>query len=77
MRTARQAFDDPRALSVPDRIVEGEERWQTMGMVSGVVLLIAHTWRDDDGDEGIRLISARKAMARERRTHAENQGRSS
>ena len=31
--TARLPFDDPRALSVQDRVVEGEERWQTMGMV--------------------------------------------
>jgi len=29
--TAAKVFDDPRALSFPDRSVEGEERWKTIG----------------------------------------------
>lgn len=70
-------FDDPHVLSTRDRIVEGEERWQTVGMVSGAVLLVAHTYREEAGDEAIRLISARKAIAQERRAYAKNQKRSS
>ena len=31
--TARLVFDDPLAVSVPDRVVEGEERWRTLGRV--------------------------------------------
>ena len=73
--TARSVFDDPRMLSIQDRVVEGEERWQTLGMVSGTVLLVAHTYRDEGGDEAIRLISARKAIARERRAYAKSQKR--
>ncbi|MGP8244937.1 MAG: BrnT family toxin [Bryobacteraceae bacterium] len=75
--TARLAFDDPQVRSAKDRVVEGEERWQTMGMVSGTVLLVAHTYRDEAGDEVIRLISARKAVARERREYAKSQKHSS
>ncbi|HEY9140263.1 MAG TPA: BrnT family toxin [Bryobacteraceae bacterium] len=75
--TASLVFDDPQVLSIQDRVVEGEERWQTVGMVSGAVLLVAHTYRDEAGDEVIRLISARKAIARERRAYAESQKRSS
>jgi hypothetical protein len=75
--TAKLVFEDPGALSVQDRVVEGAKRWQTLGMVSGIVLNVAHTWRDEAGDEVIRLISARKATPRERRAYAQNQRRSS
>jgi len=75
--TASLVFEDPRALSVQDRVVEGEERWQTVGMVSGTVLFVAHTYREQAGDEVIRLISARKAIAHERRAYAKSQKHSS
>ena len=74
--TARLIFDDPQALSVLDRIVEGEERWQTLALISGVVVIVAHTFRDEAGEEVLRLISARKATANERRSYAESQKRS-
>lgn len=65
--TARLVFDDPHHLSVQDRVVDGEERWQTFGLVGGLVLLlVAHTWLETGGEEVVRLISARKATARER-----------
>jgi uncharacterized DUF497 family protein len=65
--TAKLVFEDPRAFSRLDRGEHGEERWQTLGLVQGiVVLLVAHTYRDDDGEELIRIISARKATAHER-----------
>jgi len=65
--TARLVFEDPLAISVQDRIVEGEERWQTLGLVGGaVVLLVVHTYDEADGERVIRIISARKATRRER-----------
>jgi uncharacterized protein len=65
--TARLVFDDPQAVSQLDRVEDGEERWQTLGLVGGVVvLMVAHTYREDTGEEVIRIISARKATARER-----------
>lgn len=46
--TANLVVEDPHALSVPDRIVEDEERWQTLGMIGGVtVVLVAHTYREE------------------------------
>ena len=44
--TAKLVFEDPHALSVQDRAIEDEERWQTLGMIGGVVVvLVAHTYR--------------------------------
>jgi uncharacterized DUF497 family protein len=62
------------ALSIQDRFVGDEERWQTLGMIDDALLIVvAHTWTDDDGDEVIRLISARKATQGERKAYEENQ----
>lgn len=63
--TAQAVFDDPDHLSLQDRTVEGEERWQTLGLIDGVVVvLVAHTYREDG--EVVRIISARKATPLER-----------
>lgn len=68
--TAMQVFGDPLLVSVQDRIEGGERRWQTIGAVGGLILLlVAHTWRDDDGDEIIRIISARRADGKERKRY--------
>jgi len=65
-------FDDPLHLSRLDRIVDGEERWQTIGMVGGVLLLlVAHTWEDAGEEMTVRIISARKADAHERKWYEE------
>ncbi len=64
---ASHVFEDPNQLVVQDRFENGEERWQTLGMVNGsLILIVAHTIMDDDGDEVIRIISARKAERHER-----------
>jgi uncharacterized DUF497 family protein len=68
--TARQVFDDPLHVSRLERGVEGEQRWLTLGLVAGLALLIvSHTYSDDEGEELIRIISARKASRRERREY--------
>lgn len=68
--TAQLVFDDPVHLSKQDRYENGEERWQTLGQIGGVlVLLVAHTVLDDNDDEIIRIISARKATKEERRCY--------
>ncbi len=70
--TAQHVFDDPHHLSIQDRFEGGEERWQTIGMVGGViVLLVAHTHHEVAGEEVIRIISARKATRQERRNYEE------
>ena len=67
--TAMRIFDDPFHVAVQDREVEGEERWQTIGMVGQTLLLVAHTV--DEENDVIRMISARKATRAERRIYAE------
>lgn len=65
--TAKLVFDDPRALSQLDRVKDGEERWQTLGLAAGIlILLVVHTYREESGEEILRIISARKATPRER-----------
>ncbi|HPE60353.1 MAG TPA: BrnT family toxin [Thiolinea sp.] len=66
--TAARVFADPFHVSIQDRIENGEERWQTLGLVEGrTLLLVAHlVWNEDDHTEVIRIISARKAAPKER-----------
>jgi uncharacterized protein len=66
-------FHDSHALMEQDRDTEGELRWQTIGSVAGViVLLVAHTVRDEGADEIVRIISARRADRKERRRYEQN-----
>lgn len=71
---AREVFADPLALSNMDRVENDEQRWQTVGMVNGtVILLVAHPVHDREGEEVIRIISARKATKHECRAYEEGQ----
>ena len=66
-------FADPFALVEQDRIESGELRWQTLGLVGGMILLlVAHTVRIEEEDEIIRIISARRAVRKERKLYDEN-----
>ena len=48
----------------------GERRWRAIGLVEGVILLlVAHTVREEGQDEVIRLISARCADRKERKRY--------
>ena len=71
--TAAKVFDDPRTLSFPERVVEGELRWNSIGWAEDVpvMLSIAHTISEGGIEEVIRIISARKATPRERRQYEE------
>jgi uncharacterized protein len=67
---AVRVFADPAYVSDLERIENGEERWQAIGAVDGIrILLVVHTWRDETGVEIIRIISARKAERHERRRY--------
>jgi uncharacterized DUF497 family protein len=64
--TAEFVFDDPsRIKRHDDDSSEGEERYQTIGIV-GQVLFVVYT---EEGDEDTRLISARAAGPKERRLY--------
>ncbi len=67
---ASLVFDDPLHLMRRDRMVDGEERWQTLGVAAGtMLLLVAHTYEDSHVGEIVRIISARRADARDRRRY--------
>ena len=65
--TAARVFHDPEVILALDRIVGKESRWHAIGAVSEAILLVVHVyWENDDGEEIIRIISARQANQRER-----------
>ncbi len=70
---AAWVFDDPLAVSLQDRIENGEQRWQTVGLVGGcLLLLVAHTVSIEMHGvevEVIRIISARRADRKERKRY--------
>ena len=65
--TASLVFQDPYHLSKLDRVVDGEERWQTIGRAGqAVILLVAHTCRGDEDDERGRADHLRRQSDAER-----------
>jgi uncharacterized DUF497 family protein len=75
---AMLVFSDPYAFVEQDRIEGDELRWQAIALVGGVViLLVAHTVRQQGRDEIIRIISARRAERKERRRYDENRKKKS
>jgi uncharacterized DUF497 family protein len=65
--SAIRVFADHNAASYVDRLVDGEERWHTIGLAGCIaLLLVVHTIGEENGEENCRIISARKASPRER-----------
>ena len=62
--TASHVFEDPWILSRRDMFhADAEDCYNALGEIApGVVLFVVYTWREKDGEEAIRLISARKAL---------------
>jgi len=59
-------FEDEWALTVKEELVEGEQRFVTLGTdFLEQVLVVVYTYRGEE----IRLISARKATRTERRAY--------
>ena len=71
---ASHVFNDPMAVSRPD-LYPYEERWQTIGMIGQLLVLVVHTTAEVDtitGEETGRIVSARKATLFERKSYEEN-----
>lgn len=65
---AVSVFEDPGAITLPSDDAEGEERFVTLASdLFGRILVVVYTWIGDV----IRLISARKATAGERKQYGE------
>ena len=58
-------FDGPTVETIDDRMNYGETRLNCLGEIEGRVYVVATTWRGPNR----RIISARKANAREQRTY--------
>lgn len=68
---AQEVFDDPLHVALLDqRFSYFEERWITVGETSQRrVVVAAHLYFDTEGEEVLRIISAREATAYERRQY--------
>ena len=73
---ASLVFEDPKVLVSPDRTDEaGEQRWHAIGSAQiwaepAAVVLVVHAYREEvDGQEIIRIISARSAEKHELRRY--------
>ena len=75
--TASLVFSDPFAITAEDYIDDnGEMRYQTLGLVRGVLMTVAHVIRIIDGVEMPWLIMARKAVKYEENVYNSNRGKS-
>jgi uncharacterized protein len=61
-------LNDPLALTIEDDSAQLEVRWVTIGMNSFGTLMVV-VWADRDDE--VRLISARRAEPKERRSYEE------
>lgn len=68
---AREVFNDSLHLSILDeRFTFFEERWITVGQTGNrQILVVVNLFFDDNGEEVIRIISARDAIKNERRQY--------
>ena len=59
-------FYDPMALVIEEQLVDGEQRFVSVGTDSiGRILVVVYSYKNDS----IRIISARKATPRERKVY--------
>jgi uncharacterized protein len=71
---ASNVFDDPFHVTLPDRFVQDEERFWTIGRAkNAVIVVVVHTARDENNELVVRLISARGATRTERKLYEEDQ----
>ena len=68
---ASYVFADPFGLNrYDDEHSDEEERWVLLGRsLRQTLLVVVHTYRDKNGQEYARIISARKATKREEETY--------
>ena len=66
--TAAHVVNDPDEITeYDDNHSDGvADRWTTIGLVDGQLFLVRVSWTDRDGDDIIRIISARLAGTKDR-----------
>jgi uncharacterized protein len=68
---AQLVFDDPLSATRFELNYEGEDRWQTIGLVVNTVIFVSHTMSADSGPG--RIIGARAATRLERKIYEEGE----
>ncbi|MDA3938160.1 MAG: BrnT family toxin [Spirochaetia bacterium] len=68
---AMEIFDDPLHISILDKKYSYfEERWITVGTTNKIsIIVVVNLFFDDEGEEVIRIISAREATNNERKKY--------
>jgi len=68
---AAYVFSDKFALNrFDDDHSNSEDRWVILGKsINETLLLVVHTFRNSDGEEFVRIISARKATKNEKKVY--------
>jgi uncharacterized DUF497 family protein len=70
---AMVVWDDPSMVLAQDLLATGEPRWIALGRIGvTTILFVVHVYRGDEGEQRIRIISARKATRHERRKYDED-----
>ena len=73
--TAQLIFDDPFCITFVEQVTDGEERWHAIGSIEKIILLVVvHTYREENSEQVIRIISARRATPKERRLYDQTIG---
>jgi uncharacterized DUF497 family protein len=67
---AEEVFSGPCVTFEDDRFAYGEQRFVTLGLLAGRLVVIAHAPRD----QGTRIISMRKGNEREEKIYQERLG---
>ena len=70
---AAQAFEDENAVDIFDELnSDNEIRYQIVALSPFRLLFVAYTVRQDESEETYRIISARKANAKQERIYNEH-----
>jgi uncharacterized protein len=67
---AKAVFADELAITEPDNDAT-EVRWRIMGLAEGVLIFVVYTEQEVEGEQIIRLISARQPTRAERKRYEE------
>jgi uncharacterized protein len=74
--TAQLVFEDPFAVTAEDYIDDnGEMRYQTLGLVDGLLIFVAHVLRIVDDEATPWIVSARKAVKNEEEIYWSSRGK--
>ena len=70
---AQKVWDDPLMVVALEGVEDTEQRWDAIGLVGPVLMVVViHAYPDTDAEELVRIISARRATRYERRRYEQS-----